>query len=188
MKTSFTICLVFAILMGASAVFLTGSGGEARAEDATYIGTKMCGMCHKGEKKGSQLEIWQASAHANAYATLGTDAAKEAAAKAGIEGNPQESDQCLVCHVTAFGVDAAALGTKFVKEEGVQCEACHGPGSMYKSKKVMEDREAAIKAGLLIPDETTCKTCHNEKSPTFKGFDYKTYYEKIAHPTPEEAG
>ena len=188
MKTSFTICLVFAILLGASTIFVMGLGNEARAQEPTYVGTKMCGMCHKGEAKGSQLEKWQASDHAKAYETLGTDKAKEVAAKLGIEGNPQEIDKCLKCHVTAFGADAAALGAKFVKEEGVQCEACHGPGSMYKSMKVMKDREAAVKAGLVVPDEKTCTGCHNEKSPTFKGFDYKTYFEKIAHPTPEQAG
>ena len=32
----------------------------------------------------------------------------------------------------------------------------------------------------------TCLTCHNEKSPTFKGFNYEEYWAKIAHPTPEK--
>jgi hypothetical protein len=26
--------------------------------------------------------------------------------------------------------------------------------------------------GLMIPIEKSCRGCHNEKSPTFAGFDY----------------
>ena len=29
--------------------------------------------------------------------------------------------------------------------------------------------------------------CHNDKSPTFKGFVYAEMYKKIAHPIPDEA-
>ena len=38
--------------------------------------------------------------------------------------------------------------------------------------------------GLQIPDEKTCINCHNDKSPTFKGFDFDEYYAIIAHPNP----
>jgi len=186
MKTSLTICLVFVFFFGVFTIPLMGQEGAAKSEAPGYVGTKTCGMCHKGEKKGSQLEIWQSSAHANAYTDLGKDKAKEFAAKAGVKGNPQESDQCLKCHVTAFGADASLIGKKFVKEEGVQCEACHGPGSNYKKKTVMQDRELAVKAGLVMPDEKTCTACHNEDSPTFAGFDFNEYLGKIAHPIPGE--
>jgi hypothetical protein len=185
MKTSLAVCLVFVFIFGVSALPLMGQGSEGKADAPGYVGTTTCKMCHKGEAKGSQFEKWQASAHADAYNVLGTDKAKEAAAKAGVE-NPQESEKCMVCHSTAFGVDASLLGKKFSIAEGVQCEGCHGPGSAYKSKKVMQDREAAIKSGMIVPDEKTCTTCHNEKSPTFKGFDFATYWEKIAHPVPGE--
>jgi len=72
----------------------------------------------------------------------------------------------------------------FKKELGVQCEACHGPGSDYKAISVMKDKAAAVAAGLIIPDEAMCKKCHNAESPTFTAFDYKTMYAKIAHPRP----
>ena len=36
----------------------------------TYVGVESCGMCHKTEKQGSQLSIWQNSAHAKAFETL----------------------------------------------------------------------------------------------------------------------
>ena len=186
MKTSLTrsLSLVFAFFFAAFTIPSMAQGSEGKADSPSYVGTKMCKMCHKGETRGRQFEIWQASTHASAYDVLGSDKARDIAAKAGVEGNPQESDQCLKCHVTAFGVDAARFGKRFVREEGVQCEACHGPGSKYKSNSVMRDKEMAVKNGLVIPDEKTCTTCHNEKSPTFKGFDFKSYYGKIAHPIP----
>ena len=57
---------------------------------------------------------------------------------------------CLKCHATGASADMP----------GVQCESCHGPGSDYKSMKVMKDHEASLAAGLVIPDEATCLTCH----------------------------
>jgi hypothetical protein len=51
----------------------------------------------------------------------------------------------------------------------------------------MKDRQAAIKAGLVIPDEKTCVKCHNSESPLFKSFVYKDMWAKIAHPVPKEA-
>ena len=44
-----------------------------------------------------------------------------------------------------------------------------------------------MEAGMVVPNEKTCTTCHNEESPTFKGFDFATYNEKIAHPNPQAA-
>ena len=50
----------------------------------------------------------------------------------------------------------------------------------------MKDKQKAVAAGLIIPDEKTCIQCHNDKSPTYKEFDYKKFYAKIAHPIPTE--
>ena len=69
-------------------------------------------------------------------------------------------------------------------DEGVSCESCHGPGSGYKSNAVMKDREKSIAKGLIIQDEKLCKTCHNEESPHYKGFNYEEYLKKIIHPVP----
>ena len=96
----------------------------------------------------------------------------------------------MKCHVTK-----ASLGTetvvnqkgKYADSEGVGCESCHGPGSDYKSKKVMVDPEAARAAGLvMIGNADGCTQCHNEESPTFKGFDFDKRWAEIAHPVPSE--
>lgn len=155
------------------------------AAEHSYVGVAGCKACH-GKKTGDQYKIWSESAHANAYTVLASDEAKAVAAKLKLEGDPQKLDECLSCHVTAHGVDAKLLGSKYAVEDGVGCESCHGPGSDYKKFTVMKDQEKAIAAGLIMPDEKTCIQCHNDKSPTFKEFDFKTAYAKIAHPIPEK--
>jgi len=155
------------------------------AAENTYVGVDSCKMCHKKEDKGDQYGKWQATKHANAYATLASDAAKEIASGKGI-ANAQEAPECLKCHVTAAGVDASMLDKKYKVEDGVGCESCHGAGSEYKNMKIMKDLEAAKAAGLLIPDEDTCKKCHNEESPTFKEFDFAARSAEIAHPNPSK--
>jgi hypothetical protein len=180
--------LVMTVMALAALLVVTGVPQADEEPVHSYVGADGCKMCHKSASKGDQYGKWLESKHSKAYEVLGTDAAKEAAAKAGVEGNPQEADACLQCHVTAHGVAAELLGKKYSVEQGVGCESCHGPGSDYKKKSVMEDREAAIAAGMVIPNEETCKGCHNEKSPTFKGFKYEEAFAKIAHPYPEPEG
>jgi hypothetical protein len=68
--------------------------------------------------------------------------------------DPKFEDACLQCHATNH--DAAM--------PGVQCEACHGPGSEYKSLSIMKDKEKAIAAGLVLPTQETCNKCHNGES------------------------
>lgn len=149
-----------------------------------YVGGSKCKTCHKMEKYGNQQEVWNNSRHAQAYETLATDKAKEAAKKQGID-DPQQSEKCLRCHVTAYDLPAESKAATYKAEEGVTCEACHGPGSDYKKMKVMKDHDASIAAGMIVPDEKTCKKCHTpEDNEFYKEFDYETYFAKIAHPGP----
>lgn len=140
-------------------------------------------MCHT-KSKGDQIGIWKSSAHAKAFDTLAGDAAKAIGAKRGI-ADPQKADACLKCHTTGFGQAADRFEPSFDVKLGVQCEACHGAGADYKSKETMQSREASVAAGLILPDEKACVTCHNPESPSYKPFDFKTYFEKIAHPRPK---
>lgn len=180
-------------IAGAAVVLVaTVALAQEEAPKPQYIGVDGCATCHKSEKKGNQLGKWQESRHAQAYATLAGEKAKAIATKKGI-ADPQKANECLQCHVTAHGVAAALIATPrkgkegHVVTNGVACESCHGPGSEYKGRKIMKDRDAAVAAGLVIPDKALCETCHNDKSPTFKGFKYEEMLAKIAHPYPEEA-
>lgn len=102
----------------------------------TFIGAQKCKMCHK-----IQYDSWAQTEHAKA-----TDDAK-ASTQWKFEA------ACLSCHATNQDETLA----------GVQCEACHGAGSDYKSIQIMKDRQKAVAAGLLIPTQATCDGCHDGK-------------------------
>lgn len=154
-----------------------------------YVGVKACMPCHLAPKSGAAYKVWQGSKHAGAFATLATPAAQEIAKKKGI-ADAQKDQACLKCHDTAAGVAAAQLAPTFKPGEGVGCEACHGPGSEYKTMQVMKDVDTGkIKGesvGLMKGDEKLCLTCHNAESPTFKSFKYADAWKTIAHPTPKQ--
>lgn len=157
-------------------------------DQRTFEGAARCKTCHRKPDQGEQFPIWEASAHSKAYATLASEEAMAIAKEKGIE-NPQTADECLKCHVTGHGVAAEFFGSKYSIEDGVGCESCHGPGGDYYKKATMEGiykgEIDAASVGLIMPDEETCKGCHNEESPTFKGFDFDEMFKKIAHPIPE---
>ena len=151
-----------------------------------YVGSSTCGMCHKSEKQGSQLSIWEGSKHAQACTALTTEKADEVAKSKGFKTKAVETPECLKCHASGYNVDAKLLAAKFKIEDGVQCETCHGPGADYKSKKIMENKEEAIANGLMVPEniEEFCITCHNAESPTYVEFNFETMWDKIKHPVP----
>jgi len=156
------------VFFSALVLSLLLSLGTSFAAEAKYVGVKKCKTCHK-----EQYKIWLNLSHAKALSVLSAD--------------EQKNPECLGCHTTGYGKPAASTA----KLENVQCEACHGPGSLYKSAKIMskskykKDPEASraksIAAGLILPTEEACVKCHNDKSPSFKGFDFKAAFEKIKH-------
>jgi hypothetical protein len=151
----------------------------------SFVGAEKCKPCHRSKAKGDQYGTWESKAHRRAYETLANEESMKIGKEMGIE-NPQESDKCLKCHITAFGVEQERLGPKFDTTLGVQCESCHGPGSAYSKLSVMKDYEASVAAGLTVIDESTCTTCHNEESPTYKEFVFEKAYAKIAHENPQK--
>ena len=174
----------FFFLSASVVLLLAVAAGAAERDPANYVGVKTCGICHKKEESGNQFAKWQASPHAKTFEVLGTQAAKDTAKKLGID-DPQTSGKCLKCHSTAYNFTETVATEKIKPEDGVVCESCHGPGKKFMLKSVMEDRDKAIAAGLVYPASQSCTLCHNEQSPNFKGFDEKTYFEKIAHPDPK---
>ncbi len=154
----------------------------------SFVGVQSCAPCHKTDKQGTQFDIWQKSKHSQAFKTLQTEKADAIAKEKGFTTAAAKTDACLKCHVSGYNVDAALLGEKFKMEDGVQCETCHGPGSDYKTLKVMKSREEAIANGLKLYDkvEDLCVTCHNSESPTFVEKDIAEMWNKIKHPIPEK--
>lgn len=187
MKKVYSYFLTLLTVMILSPVLIFGQ--KKTAKTFTYGGVATCKACHLSKKSGAQYKIWSESPHAKAYEALKSEEAKAVGKKAGVE-EPSTSEKCLKCHTTAFAVDEKLKGPKLTVEEGISCEACHGPGSAYKSMSVMRDIYAGkvdgAQYGLVMPTEEVCVKCHNKESPTFKGFNFKEYAAKIAHPVPKE--
>lgn len=125
-------------------------GGSALSADHEYIGAQKCRPCHLIEYKS-----WEKTPHARALDSL--------------KPEEQAKAECVSCHVTGGRKELA----------GVQCEACHGPGKDYAPKEIMKKAAKSKAAGLLVPDEKSCRGCHNEKSPQFKGFDFPAMVKKV---------
>ncbi len=176
------LALVLAVLLVPLAAGTSAADGPAHK----YVGAEKCKMCHNAAAKGAQFTKWSASPHAKAFETLASEEAKKIAAAKGV-ADPQKGDACLKCHVTGHGAPADRLTDKYKATDGVSCESCHGPGGDYWKMDVMKDRAKSVAAGMVVPDETTCKTCHNPESPTFKGFDFQAAFQKVAHPNPQKA-
>lgn len=174
MKRLIELSVVIALLL----FFVLPSAAQHK-----YVGVTMCSVCHKTEKQGKQFDIWKSTKHASAFKTLQTPKADEVAKAKGVKGKASEAPECLECHVTGYGVDKALMGA-LKMDDGVQCEACHGPGSDYKSIPIMKDKAKAEAAGLMVAsgDSKLCVKCHNSKSPTYKEFKYKEAWDKIKHP------
>jgi hypothetical protein len=166
------------------------SDQPARVPANKYIGAAKCKNCHDKDDKGNQYGVWENAAHAKAFETLGSDAAKAIAMEKGIE-DAQKADECLKCHTTAFGVDAKLIKKGFKVELGVQCESCHGPGDAHLKARFKAaaagDEEAKPEPGEIVLDVTqaTCLECHNEESPTFEKFCYYERLAEIRHPRPD---
>ena len=167
---------------------MTGPASSAEAQ-RMYVGVAKCKTCHKTDAQGAQFPLWEKSSHAKAFATLAGEKAKAIAKEKGIE-DPQKADACLKCHVTGHGVDAKCFGEGFLAADGVQCEACHGAGGEYYKMATMKSLTKGeiepASVGLVMPNKDLCVKCHNEGSPTFKGFEFEKMAAKIAHPIPAE--
>jgi len=181
----------------AVAVLVLAVARPATAEDDhEYVGHTKCKTCHRKKEIGDQFGIWLKSPHAKAFEVLASDAAKKYAAEL-VVADPQHDDRCLRCHTTAWGFPDSKLSRKFDRTAGVQCEACHGAGKDYSRKKVMMNRDEAIKKGLVPQTAAVCTHCHNDDSPAWDpqrytladgskvGFDYDQAVKAIAHPIPE---
>ncbi|MGH2628482.1 MAG: multiheme c-type cytochrome, partial [Anaerolineales bacterium] len=174
--------------LGILAALAWAGAPQEKAKEAKprYVGVANCKLCHSEAETGNQFEQWKKSKHSEALKTLSTPRAKEVGAKAGV-AEPAKDARCLRCHVTAVELPREMKMRTFKDADAIGCESCHGPGEFYAKEEVFKKgREAALAAGLILPDEKLCRRCHNQESPTYKEFDFKARLELVKHPNPKK--
>lgn len=182
-------------LLGILAALALSARAQAAEEEKhpVYVGVEVCASCHQGNQMGHQHSLWLLSKHAQAYAILSKPESKTIAQLSGITQEPQQATMCLGCHSTGAHAEAWERDPTFHTEDGVQCEKCHGPGSEYSvDAKTMRDRDAAMRAGLVMPTPKDCLGCHQPKGSHvavhhMPEMDMEKAAQTIAHPTPKPA-
>ena len=190
MKIIFKAVMAVVLASGLAQV-ATGAGyTTVSVRDPIYLGAQACGKCHDGPGIGHQFSKWRLTAHARAYAALYLPESKEITRLSGLTEEPYKSRMCLGCHATAAEEEDWRKDSGFHLEDGLQCEACHGPGSEYATVAIMSDAAKAKPAGLRMPDKDTCRTCHRPKGShdavlKRKPFDLDQAWQAIAHKMPD---
>jgi hypothetical protein len=157
-----------------------------KVKEHAYVGATKCKMCHNQKKWGMIYDKWAATKHASAYTTLANKQSQAIAKELKI-ADAQKSEKCLVCHVTGYGVRDELKQKTYSMEEGVTCEACHGPAGDYllTHMKAEKRKQTIEEDGLILPSEELskelCVKCHNQKSPTYKEFKYKEAIKLVEH-------
>jgi YVTN family beta-propeller protein len=134
-------------------VLLTGQSVGAENAFPRYVGRDACLECH--QVSAAPCSVEDMPAHDRSYAALQKPEARHIAAISGIAGDPAESLICLSCHATGADEGQRWTMAPFDMAHGVQCEACHGPGSLHLKTK----DSVTIRLG----DRDDCVTCHVER-------------------------
>lgn len=163
-------------------MFWMPCASEEQVVQAEYIGIENCMLCHM-----PHFESWAETKMSRSFELLKPGARAEAKQNAGLD--PQhdysEDPNCLRCHVTGFGRPGGFTSLEETPDMlGVQCEMCHGPGSIYtemmmKTAGTYQREEYQTLGGLTMPsaENNVCtQQCHNPTSPFTKNgfvFDFE---------------
>lgn len=125
--------------------------GSALSLGHDFVGPLTCQGCH-----AEAYAAWSATPHATNSLT-GTSAA---------------DPRCTSCHSPNETTEKVA---------GVSCETCHGGGQFYANRQVMRDAELARLVGLADPGDKTCRSCHDDSSPSLAPFVLRDKLKLIDH-------
>ncbi len=142
--------------------------------DMKYIGSASCSSsnCHgagslqnKSNVRQNEFNTWfNHDPHATAYSALESSQGQQIANNLGL-GNATQAQVCLNCHTTNVSENRRA--GRFRANEGVSCEGCHGPGSLWLSShsNPATSRSELISHGLYDTWNSTskaelCLSCH----------------------------
>ena len=124
--------------------------------EAGYVGIDSCSNCHEEARK-----VWDKTSHAHAYVTLSRQF-------------KEYNLDCVSCHVTGYDRPGGSTVTHVTELKDVQCEACHGPGSLHAAKP------EKVKVPVPKPGPDVCLSCHHP--PHVHTFDAKAKMSEILGP------
>jgi len=145
------------------------------SHEPAYVGVGSCAQCH-----AEAAVFWAQTRHAHAYETL-------------VAVKKQYSLDCISCHVTGWQqpggvcrIDRTAVGSPGVAKRGVgrqdvQCEDCHGPGSLHAD-------DPSVRLRAEVPEQW-CRRCHEPaNSPRFNDAKYRPFILGPGHGEPLAEG
>jgi hypothetical protein len=165
------------------------AAAEDKKADPTYIGSAKCKKCHL-----KQFKSWGKSTLATSFDSLKPDAkaAEKKAAKLDPKKDYTKDPTCLKCHTSGYGTASGypavvkdkaftdAEKERAALNEGVTCEACHGPGDLYsafkKDNKKYKRSQIVALGAVSPPTAESCAPCHAKECPTMAA-DYKFDFE-----------
>ena len=128
----------------------------AKEGEAVYVGMPTCMDCHDETQA-----FWDGDRHSHAWETLE-------------EQNKTFDAECVSCHVTGYGEAGGSTLGQTKGREDVQCESCHGPGSLHA------ESGGGVQIGTREPKEESCVPCHNaHHSPNF---EFKKWRKRLIVP------
>ncbi len=119
-----------------------------------YIGMETCARCH--DQTATDFMV---SPHFRTFKRM-------------TESGNEKNAECLACHTTGYGRFSGYNSESDEKGgtnlRGVQCEACHGPGTKHT-------RDGKYKAKA----RKSCRDCHDARQSPH--FNFQTFWAKVGH-------
>ncbi|HWW61036.1 MAG TPA: multiheme c-type cytochrome [Thermoanaerobaculia bacterium] len=148
---------------------------DAPMEPGKYVGASSCANagCHGSTLPLNATRIRQneyftwlsTDRHAQAYNVLFNDLSARILRNMRLRNKAYQESLCLDCHST--NVPANAVAVRIDPEDGVQCEACHGPASGWRGEHTQAGwtHEQSVARGMIdlrsLPVRAaSCDACH----------------------------
>lgn len=129
------LCGVFVLLLAVPCI---------SAEDAGFVGSKVCSQCH--EKEYGTFKKYSKKAHSWESVAIMRPKLKE-----------RELKQCFECHTTGYGRKGGFVSVEATPDLAeVGCETCHGPGERHAASGDPKDITRR-------PSTQGCTACHNKE-------------------------
>ncbi len=149
------------MITGGALLFLLG---QLAPEFPSCIGEQACLECHAPLKSARACTLEPIPTHHSAFESLAREEAPHIALLTGTVEAPTQSLLCLGCHATSTDLGPRWTQPSFDIRLGVQCEACHGPGSDHvRARRAGLANEVPPPLGIRRGERESCDDCHRPR-------------------------